>query len=273
MCRTSSSMQLTGLTMLGCFVLFALIAPWLSGYTYDTMHLNSRNTSPNTLFWFGTDELGRDLFTRVWIGARISLFVGIAAALLDLLIGITWGSLAAFSRSWIDELLMRCIDLFSSLPHLLIVILLVVWLGHGLVPLIVALACTGWMTMARIVRAELVRLQKQDFVLASLMLGSQHLWILKKHLIPNAMPSIVATLTLSIPSAVFSEAFLSFLGLGVQAPFSSLGTMVNEGLPSLVFHPWRTVVPLLILSWLLLSFQLISQQPNLVKRDHATLYS
>ncbi len=267
-----SPMQRVGLGMLGVFLLFAMLGPLVSGFNYDTIHLNARNGLPSSTYWFGTDELGRDLFTRVWMGARVSLFVGVAAALLDLLIGITWGSLAAFSRGWIEELLMRCVDLFSALPHLLIVILLVVWLGSGLAPLIVALACTGWMTMARIVRGEIVRLREQEYVLASYMLGGKGLWTLRKHLIPNAMPSIIATLTLTIPSAIFSEAFLSFLGLGVQAPFASLGTMVNEGFPSLIFYPWRTIIPLLALAWLLLSFQLISQQ-SLTKYNDAALYS
>lgn len=267
-----SAMQCAGITLLALFMCAALVCPMISPFAYDELHVRSANLAPSQEFWFGTDELGRDLFTRVWIGARISLLVGVAAALLDLCIGITWGCVAAFSRGWLDETLMRCIDLFSALPHLLIVILLVVWLGNGLLPLIVALACTGWMTMARIVRGEILHLKKQEYIQASQMLGASPAWVVWKHLIPNAAPAIIATLTFTIPSAVFAEAFLSFLGLGVQAPYASLGTMVNEGLPALLFFPWRTAIPLLILAWLLLAFQLISQQST-ARKHYVTMYS
>lgn len=248
-----------GIILLFPILLLIFIGPALSGYQYDAIHLASKNQSPSTQFWFGTDDLGRDIFTRVWYGARISLSVGFLAAAIDLVIGLLWGGISGLAGGRLDEVLMRCADILYSLPYLLIVILLTVVLGSGLSSLLVAITLTGWITMARIVRGQVLLLKEMDYIMAARALGASQARLLFCHLLPNAMGPILITLTLTIPSAIFAEAFLSFLGLGIQAPLASWGTMANEGLPALQFYPWRIFFPALFISQTMLSFHLIGE--------------
>ena len=209
------------------------------------------------MFWFGTDELGRDIFTRIWWGARISLFIGIAAALIDICIGVLYGSLSALVGGKVDELMMRFADILFALPHLLVVILLMVILGPGLWTIVLALTCTGWITMARIVRSQVLQLKTADFVLAAQFSGASIWRIMTRHLIPNMMGTIITTMALTIPVAIFHEAFLSFLGLGIQVPIASLGSMAHDGLPAMKYYPWRLLVPAMFISVTMLAFNLI----------------
>lgn len=250
-------LALFGFCILLFMITMALIGPFISGHTYYTTALSLKNQPPSLEFWFGTDDLGRDLFTRVWYGARISLFVGISAALIDALIGVLWGSLAAFCGNPLDTILMRIADLLYGIPYLLIVILLMVVMGSGLIPILIALTLTGWITMARIVRGQILQLKDQEFILAATALGASFPRILFKHLIPNAMGSIIVTMTLTIPTAIFVEAFLSFLGLGVQAPIASWGTMASEGLSAMKYYPWRLFFPALMISLTMLGFNVV----------------
>lgn len=248
-----------GLFFLTLICIFSVIGPFIRPYPYDEIHLVLKNTPPCLQFWFGTDELGRDLFTRIWWGARISLFVGISAASLDLVIGVLFGAIAALSPPKVEEALMRFVDILYSIPYLLIVILLMVILGPGLVSLIVALTITGWIGMARITRTEIRRLRNMEFVQASKALGASSTHIILKHLIPNCVGQILITLMLTIPSAIFTEAFLSFLGLGVQAPIASWGSMANDGLSALRPYPWRLFFPAGFISFTLLCFHLAGE--------------
>ncbi len=239
--------------------MFAILAPSLTPYTYFETHLSLKNTPPCKEFWFGTDELGRDLFTRVAFGARISLFIGIAASCIDLVIGVLFGAFAALSGGDVEEYMMRGADILYSIPYLLVVILLMVILGSGLTTILIALTVTGWIKMARIVRGQAKQLCQMDFVKASIALGGNKKHILFCHLLPNCMGPIFITLTLTIPSAIFSEAFLSFLGLGIQAPIASWGSMTNDGLSALRSYPWRLFFPAGFISFTLLSFYLIGE--------------
>lgn len=247
----------TALVLLALLILMAIIGPWLTPYTYYETHLSLKNLPPSMTFWFGTDELGRDLFSRVWWGARISLFVGISASLIDLAIGVCYGALAGLLRGRPEELMMRIADILSSIPYLLVIILLMVIIGPGLTSIILALSLTGWISMARIVRGQILTLREQDFVLAAQAMGASKRRILFSHLIPNCMGPIIVTLTLTIPGAIFAEAFLSFLGLGVQAPIASWGTMANDGLPALRYYPWRLFFPAGFISLTMLCFNLL----------------
>ena len=243
-----------GLISLFILLFMAMIGPFLSRYSYYETQLALKNEAPNAHFWFGTDELGRDLFTRCWWGARISLFVGITASLIDLIIGVLYGAAAGMMGGKIDEWMMRIADILYAIPYLLVVILLMVIIGPGIMTIIIALAMTGWINMARIVRSQILQIKEQDYVRAAFSLGSSRRRILLRHLIPNAIGPIVVTLTLTIPSAIFAEAFLSFLGLGVQAPIASWGTMANDGLPALRYYPWRLFFPAALVSLTMLSF-------------------
>ena len=208
-------------------------------------------------YFFGTDELGRSLFVRIWWGARISLFIGVSAALLDMAIGVFYGGFAALLGGKIDEVMMRGADMLYSLPHLLIVILLTVIMEQGITTIIIAMTLTGWISMARIIRSQILSLKEQDFVTAAKALGASNIRILVRHLIPNCFGAMITTVTLTIPHAIFTEAFLSFLGLGVQAPIASWGTMASDGLPALSFYPWRLFFPAAFISITMLAFNLL----------------
>jgi oligopeptide transport system permease protein len=246
-----------GLVTLCLLFIAALVGPFLTPYAYYETHLELKNLPPNATFWFGTDELGRDLFTRVWWGARISLFVGISASLIDLILGVCYGSIAGLYGEKVDEIMMRIADIFYSIPSLLVVILLMVVIGSGLGTIILALALTGWIGMARIVRGQIMQLKQLDFITAARALGAHPGRLLFRHLIPNTMGPIIITLTLTIPAAIFTEAFLSFLGLGVQAPVASWGVMANDGLSALRYYPWRLFFPAGFISLTILSFNLL----------------
>lgn len=248
---------LLGMLILGSMAFMAIFGPHFSGYSYYEIDLEAKNQSPNWLHWFGTDDLGRDLFTRVWYGARISLSIGIAAALIDVALGVFWGSVAAYAGGKIEEVMMRFADILYSLPYLLIVIILSLVLGSGFFSILAAMTILGWITMARIVRGQIRQLKQQGFVQAAVALGAGFPRILFRHLIPNAIGPIIVTLTTTIPAAIFVEAFLSFLGLGIQAPMSSWGSMAHDGLPALSFYPWRLFFPALAISVTMLAFNLI----------------
>lgn len=248
---------MAGFFLLCFLILMSIIGPLLTPYTYFETHLHLKNQPPSSAFWFGTDELGRDLFTRVWWGARISLLVGITASLIDLVIGVLYGALAASVGGKTEEIMMRIADILHSIPYLLVVILLMVMIGSGIVTIIIALTFTGWISMARIVRSQILLLKELDFVKAAEAMGASRLRILLRHLIPNAIGSIIITVTLTIPTAIFAEAFLSFLGLGVQAPIASWGTMANDGLPALRYYPWRIFFPAGFISITMFGFNLL----------------
>lgn len=247
---------------LSFLIMLAIFAPFFCSHTYYDIDLHAKNLSPSLQHWFGTDDLGRDIFIRIWHGARISLFVGITAAAIDLIVGVLWGGIAGFSGGKVDEVMMRLVDILSSIPSLLLIISLMVVIGPGLFTIILALSLFGWMTMARIVRAQLLQLKEQGYVIAARSLGASYWRILFYHLLPNALGPIIVTLTLSVPSAIFAEAFLSYLGLGVQAPIASWGTMANEGLPAIEYYPWRLFIPVGFISATMLSFNIIGDGLN-----------
>ena len=248
---------IAGLGVLIFLAVFAILGPIICPHSYYETHLALKNQAPTKEFWFGTDDLGRDLFARTACGARISLFVGICAATIDLILGVLWGGVAALAGGRLDNLLMRIADILYAIPYLLVVIMLMVVMGSGLIPIMIALTITGWIGMARIVRGQLLQLKEQEYIHAATALGAGKSRILFKHLIPNAMGPIIVTVTITIPIAIFTEAFLSFLGLGVQAPIASWGTMASDGLPAMRYYPWRLFFPAFFISITMLAFNLI----------------
>ena len=250
-------LAMMGLYMFLAIFIMALIGPFLTQHTYYDTQIELQNQLPSTNFWFGTDELGRDLFARCWWGARITLFVGITASLIDLIIGVFYGSIAGFSGGKIDECMMRIADILYSIPYFIVVILLIVIMGSGITTIIIALTITGWINMARIVRGQILQIKQQDFIKAAYTLGASRPRILWSHLIPNAMGPILVTLTLTIPMAIFTEAFLSFLGLGIQAPIASWGTIASDGLAALRYYPWRLFIPAALIFVTMLSINLL----------------
>lgn len=248
---------LFGLWTLATLLVMALIGPFLSPYPYYEIHLPLKNSPPSFHFWFGTDELGRDIFCRIWWGARISLSVGISAAIIDMAIGVLVGATAGFLGKKYDTILMRMADILHSIPYLLVVILLAVMIGSGITSILIALTITGWIPMARIVRGHIMQLKHLEYAEAAYALGASPRRILWSHLLPNASGPIITTMTFTIPAAIFAESFLSFLGLGIQAPIASWGTMASEGLAALNYYPWRLFFPSIFISLTMFAFNLI----------------
>lgn len=245
------------LWIVGFLIAGAIAAPYLSGYTYYETHLELKNQSPNRAFLFGTDDLGRDLFTRIWFGARISLLIGFCAAMLDFVIGTFWGAAAAYAGEKVDELMMRICDILYAIPYLLKVIIIMVAVGPGIKSIILAMSISGWINMARIIRGQILQLKNMEYVLSAKALGASSWRVLTRHLLPNVAGSIIVTMTLTIPTAIFVEAFLSFLGLGVQAPAASWGSMANDGLSALRYYPWRLFFPAGFICMTMLCFNMI----------------
>ena len=251
-----NKLAVIGLVLLVIIALMAIFAPVLSSFKYD-QNVGLYNSAPTGTNWFGTDDIARDIFVRAWEGARISLFIGITAAIIDLVIGVLWGSIAGLSGGRVDNIMMRIADVLTAIPYLLVVIILLVVMAPGLFPMIIALSITGWVNMARIVRSEVLKIKNQEYVLAARTLGANQWHIIKRHLIPNAMGAILVTMTMTIPSAIFTESFLSYLGLGVQAPLASWGTMASEGFKALQSAPWRLLFPALLISVTIFAFNAI----------------
>ena len=248
------------LAVLGLIVLVLVLAvfgPMVSPYEYDAQDFMVSNEPPSWSHWFGTDMFGRDIFVRVLYGARISLAVGILASVINLFIGVIYGGISGFTGGRTDNFMMSVVDVIYSVPTMIYVILLMVVVGPGLKSIFITLGISYWAPMARIVRAEVMRLKNEEFVLAARVLGASAGRILLRHLIPNAMGPILVTLTFSIPSAIFTESFLSFVGLGVSAPMASWGMLCSDSVGALPIYPWQLFFPAGAISVTILAFNFL----------------
>lgn len=208
-------------------------------------------------FWFGTDQYGRDQWTRIWFGTRISLLLAFIATFIDVIIGVSYGGVSGYFGGRIDNTMQRIIEVLVGIPNLVIIILAIIVLKPGLMSIIIAIVLTGWVSMARVVRGQVLKLKNMEYVLASQTLGLTHSKILLKDILPNSMAQIIITTMFTIPSAIFFEAFLSFIGLGLPAPMASLGTIINDGFESLQIFPHLVIFPSIIISLLLICFNLL----------------
>ena len=231
--------------------------PWLAPYTYADQDLTAANAWPSAAHWFGTDSLGRDLFVRVLYGARISLSIGLVASLINVFIGVIYGGIAGLVGGRTDQIMMHIVDILYSIPMLLYVILLMVVFKPGLLNIYLALGIAYWLNMARIIRGQILSLKQQEYVMAARSCGTSTWHILCRHMIPNCVGPIIVTLTLSIPDAIFTEAFLSFIGLGVSAPMASWGVLASEGINSMRSFPFQLVFPALALCITMLGFMFL----------------
>lgn len=254
----SNKLATIGLIFIIFITLCAVFVPIMSKHDYAANNLMAINKSPSSEHWFGTDQLGRDIFVRVMYGARYSLIIGFAASILNLFIGIVYGGVAGFLGGKVDNIMMRIVDIIYSIPMTIYVILFMVMFEKGgLFNIIVALAISYWIGMARIVRGEILQLKEQEFILAARTLGASGKRILFKHLIPNCLGPIIVTLTLQIPTAIFTEAFLSFIGLGIAPPAASWGTLANEALQGFRLYPYQLLFPTIAICLTILSFNLL----------------
>jgi oligopeptide transport system permease protein len=248
---------MVGLIILSAMVFMALIGPLMVDHTYYEQDLTKLNKPPSAEHWMGTDYLGRDMWSRLWWGMRISLFIGIVAAILDLIIGVLYGGISGYFGGKVDDIMMRFVEIMMGIPNLILIILLIIFMQPGLWTIILAMSITGWIGMARLVRGQILQLKEQDFVLAARALGASHWRLLLKHLVPNTLGPIIVSVTFTVPAAIFFEAFLSFIGLGIRAPLASLGTLINEGYKLLKIYPWELIYPALAISLIMLSFNLL----------------
>lgn len=250
------------LLLIFLILLVAVLGPFFSPYTYSEQDFSRKNQAPSSAHWFGTDGLGRDLFTRVLYGARISLSIGFVAALVSML-GVLYGGVSGFAGGWLDNVLMRIVDIMYSIPFLLWVIIMMVYLKEimpenaGLISMYIALALVYWLDMARIVRGQILSLKEQEFIMAAQTIGAPRFRILMRHLIPNSMGPVIVTATLAIPEAIFTEAFLSFIGLGVSAPRASWGMLASDALVSLKSYPHLLFFPAAAICVTLLAFNFL----------------
>ncbi len=248
-------LALLGFWVVVGLVVMAALGPSLVPYGYGEQNVLEANEPPSARHWFGTDDFGRDVFARTWTGARISLFVGLTAALLDLIVGVVYGGISGYAGGRTDDAMMRVVDLLYGVPHLLSTVLLMVVLGPGLFTIILAMVATGWLGMARLVRGQVLQLRELDYVQAAHALGVSPRRLLARHLIPNAMGPILVNLTLTVPAAIFTEAALSFLGLGVPLPLASWGTMTSEALVTILTgQTWRLFFPAFFISLTMFAF-------------------
>tara|TARA_R110002073_G_scaffold90101_11_gene212974 strand:- start:6431 stop:7318 length:888 start_codon:yes stop_codon:yes gene_type:complete len=236
-------LALFGLAVLVLFILIATLTPWIAPYSYTQHDLDLGATPPSAAHWLGTDIFGRDMLTQIMYGGRISLAVGFIATAVALLIGITWGAIAGYAGGRIDAVMMRMVDIIYALPFMIFIVLLMVVFGRNMLLLFLAIGAVEWLTMARIMRSQVQSLRQQEFVEAAISLGLSPATIVRRHLIPNALGPIIVYTTLTIPSVMLLEAFLSFLGLGVQPPQTSWGLLISYGAESMEEYPWLLLYP------------------------------
>ena len=247
----------TGGMVLAIMVVLAILTPWIAPYAYEAQNLDLGATPPSDAHWLGTDIFGRDLLTQILYGGRISLAVGFIATAVALVIGVTWGAVAGYVGGRIDSVMMRFVDILYALPFMIFIILLMVVFGRNILLLFLAIGAVEWLTMARIMRTQVQSLRQQEFVEAAVSLGLPPSAIIFKHIIPNALGPIIVYTTLTIPSVMLLEAFLSFLGLGIQPPQTSWGLLISYGAETMEEYPWLLIFPGLALTITLFSLNFL----------------
>lgn len=241
-------MALFGFAVLLILCVVSLLTPLIAPYSYEEQDLMLGATPPSAAHWLGTDIFGRDMLTRIMYGGRVSLMVGFIATAVALVIGILWGSIAGFIGGRVDAVMMRIVDIMYALPFMIFIVLLMVVFGRNILLLFVAIGAVEWLTMARIVRSQVMALRKQEFIEAAYSMGLSRWAIIRRHIIPNTLGPVIVYTTLTIPSVMLLEAFLSFLGLGIQPPQSSWGLLINYGVETMEEYPWLLIFPGITLS-------------------------
>ncbi|MEZ3486886.1 MAG: ABC transporter permease [Lachnospiraceae bacterium] len=246
-----------GLTLIILYGLLSILAPMFSQYTQSQMDASARSQMMSSAHWLGTDSTGRDLWVRIWMGGRVSLSIGLIAAVVNMCVGAVIGGLCGFYGGKLDMIVMRIVDILYGIPSLIITILVVMVLGKGIAPLIIAMCVVGWIGTCRFVRGEVYRIKEQDFVLAAKVLGIPDFKIIVKHIIPNILGMLITNLCMAIPGAIFQEAFLSYVGLGVTPPNCSWGVICKEGIAYLRNSPHQVLIPAFFVCTTMLALNLL----------------
>lgn len=254
-----NKLALVSLIIIGIMILFAIFGPMLSPYTYDEQMLDCINAYPSAQHFFGTDKFGRDIFVRVWSGARISLSVGFVSAFISLIIGVTYGGISGYVGGKVDMIMMGIVDIIYAIPSMLYVILIMLVLGSNIYSILLGMSISSWIGMARLVRSEVLRLKDQEFSLAALVLGASNSRILFKHLVINAIGSIIVQVTFLVPQAIFQEAFLSFVGVGISAPLASWGSLAQDARSQIEIYPIQIVWPIMAICITILALNFVGE--------------
>ena len=251
-----NKVALTSLIVLVVLTIMAIIGPMMVDVQYNDTDFTNTNAPPSSEHWFGTDSLGRDLWARVWVGARVSLFIGLVAAVITTVIGVFVGGVSGYFGGSLDLFVMRAVDILDTIPFLIYVILIMMVIGSGIIPIIIAFAITGWLSMARLVRGQVLQQKEMEYMVGSKALGASYYSLIFQHLVPNMMGIIIVTLTMKIPGAIFTEAFLSYIGIGVEPPMTSWGQLANMGAQVMQIYPLQLLIPAFFISITMLSLQL-----------------
>ena len=255
---SSNKVALVAAAVMLIIILLCIFGPILSGYEFEQMDMKAKNQGPSLAHLFGTDQLGRDLFTRVCRGGRISIMIGVAGALISVMVGCLYGGVSAYLGGAVDTVMMRIVEIVSSVPHLLVVIMISIVLdSKSIGTLMFAMLVTSWCGLARLVRSQMLQISQSEYVMAARQLGVGSFKVVLTHLIPNCMSIIIVNMTFSIPGLIFSEAFLSYVGLGVQSPETSWGALASAAAASFLTHPNQLFFPTLMISLTMLCFILI----------------
>ena len=246
-----------GLAILVVFIVIALLTPWIAPYSYQEQNLELGASGPSAAHWLGTDIFGRDLMTQIMYGGRVSLAVGFIATTVALLIGVTWGAIAGYVGGRTDAVMMRLVDILYALPFMIFIVLLTVVFGRSMLLLFLAIGAVEWLTMARIMRGQVQSLRQMEFVEAAVSLGLPPATLIFRHLVPNALGPIIVYTTLTIPNVMLLEAFLSFLGLGIQPPETSWGLLISYGAETMEEYPWLLIFPGIALTLALFSLNFL----------------
>ena len=238
-----NKLALFGGAVLLFMLVVALLTPWIAPYSYEAQNLDLGASPPSSQHWLGTDIFGRDVLTQIMYGGRISLAVGFIATAVALLIGVTWGAVAGYAGGRVDAVMVRLVDILYALPFMIFIVLLMVVFGRNILLLFLAIGAVEWLTMARIMRSQVQSLRQQEFVEAAVSVGLSPAAIIRKHIVPNALGPIIVYTTLTIPSVMLLEAFLSFLGLGIQPPATSWGLLISYGAETMEEYPWLLIFP------------------------------
>ena len=249
-----------GICILLVLTFFTVLVPFLPFYDPVTQNADLRNAGSSLMHLFGTDKFGRDIFSRVWYGAGISMKVGILASLISSIVGLLYGGIAGYAGKKTDMIMMQAADIVDSIPSLLYVILFMLLFGASVKTVILGICISGWTRMARVVRGEILRLKEMDYILAARLEGSGAMRILIKQMLPNLKEKVILNAVLLVPEAIFTEAFLSFLGVGIAAPAASLGTLIKEAISQMQIYPTQMMWPVLVLVLLIFSLNLIVRE-------------
>jgi oligopeptide transport system permease protein len=250
-------LAMVGLFFLLLMMLLCILTPWIMPYGYEEQNLQRGATPPSAEHWLGTDTFGRDMLTRIFYGGRVSLTVGFIATAVALLIGVTYGAIAGYAGGRVDAVMMRLVDILYALPFMIFIILLMVVFGRNLLLLFLAIGAVEWLTMARIVRGQVQSLRQQEFIEAAISIGLGPGAIIRRHVLPNVLGPIIVYTTLTIPNVMLLEAFLIFLGLGIQPPQSSWGVLISYGVETMEEYPWLLIFPGLALAMTLFALNFL----------------